>query len=162
MKKFTLILCALILSSFSFFSVYATEDAISGEDATVSATTSTTAAKASDTGEEIEELDNRMGNASKTTLKNATAKDELIEKYTKDLGGNKTNGTVLYYLTQVRNYSIPVCFVGIVIACLNFFIIGNKKLEKRESGFRMLITLIVGLIVFQVLPLLFTIVVAGR
>ena len=155
-KKFTLILCALIISSFSFLSTFADEVVISGEEISASSE-----AKASDTAK-TDELEDRMGNASKTTLRNATSKDEKIEQYTKDLGGNRTNGVVYYYLLMASDYSVPVCFVGIVIASLNFFIIGNKKLDKRESGFRMLITLIVGMIVFRVLPLLFTIVVAGR
>ena len=109
-----------------------------------------------------DEVKSEKGNASKTTLKNLASKDEKIRKYTEALGGNKTNGTVLYYLYEVQKYSIPVCFVGLVIASLNFFIIGNKKLDKREQGFRMLVSIIVGLIVFQVLPLLFAIIVAGR
>ena len=156
MKKFTLILCALIISSFSFLSVFADDDIISGEEVIKSSEV-----KASDTAK-TDELEDRMGNASETTLRNATSKDEKIEQYTKDLGGNRTNGIVYYYLQMASDYSVPICFVGIVIASLNFFIIGNKKLDKRESGFRMLITLIVGMIVFRVLPLLFTIVVAGR
>ena len=116
----------------------------------------------SQTYEIADEVKNRTGNASETTLKNLNSKEEKINEYTEKLGGNKTNGTVLYYLEVIRNYSFPVCFVGLAVASLNFFIIGNKKLEKREQGFRMLVTLIIGLIVFQVLPLLFAIIVAGR
>ncbi len=105
------------------------------------------------------EISGEMGNASSTTINNLTSKDKEIEEYTKALKGNRTNGIVLYYLKLVRLYSYPVIFVLMVIAALNYFIIGNKKLEKRESGFRMLVTLIVGLIVFQILPLLFAIIV---
>ncbi len=106
------------------------------------------------------EISGEMGNASSTTINNLTSKDKEIEEYTKALKGNRTNGTVLYYLKQARLYSYPVIFVLMVIASLNYFIIGNKKLEKRENGFRMLVTLVVGLIVFQILPLLFAILVA--
>jgi hypothetical protein len=111
---------------------------------------------------DTEELDNRRGNASKTTINRVTTQSEKIEKYTNDLGGNKTNGIVFYWLNVVKDYSIPVFFVLFVIAALNYFIIGNKKLDKREQGFRMIVTLLVGLIIFQVLPFLFAIIVAGR
>ena len=123
------------------------------------------AAKAQETvasGEAMyEELEDRNGNASITTIENLTTKEEKIEYYSEKLK-SKENGIVLYYLYEVAKYSVPVCFIGLVIASLNFFIIGNKKLDKREQGFSMLIGFGLGLIVFQVLPLLFAIVVAGR
>ena len=96
------------------------------------------------------------------TIEHLTTKDEKIQYYSEKLGGNNTNGTVLYYLYEIQKYSVPVCFIFLVIASLNFFIIGNKKLDKREQGFGMLIAAGLGLIVFQVLPLLFAIIVAGR
>ena len=95
------------------------------------------------------------------TIEHLTTKEEKIQYYSEKCG-NVTNGTVLYYLYEVQKYSVPVCFIGLVIASLNFFIIGNKKLDKREQGFGMLIAFGLGLIVFQVLPLLFAIIVAGR
>jgi len=108
------------------------------------------------------ELEERKGNASITTISKAETKEEKIEYYTEKCGGDVTNGTVLYYLHLIQQYSVPVCFILLVIASLNFFIIGNKKLDKREQGFSMLIGSGLGLIVFQVLPLLFAIIVAGR
>ena len=152
MKKFYLVLIAFVLSLGIFsFSMAAgsgnTEKASNQESVSQSDT---------------EELNNRRGNASKTTINRVTTQSEKIDKYTKDLGGNRTNGLVFYWLSVVREYSIPVFFILFVIAGLNFFIIGNKKLDKREQGFNMIVTLIVGLIVFQVLPFLFAIIVAGR
>ena len=156
MKKISLIVVvlvfALITTSFSL---------ASGDDVAVSSSSTETTATQSEKYEVPQEVKDNAGNASETTIKNLTTKDEKIEEYSKKLG-SKTNGIVLYYLEVVRDYSFPVCFVGLAIASLNFFIIGNKKLEKREQGFNMLVTLIVGLIVFQVLPLLFAIIVAGR
>lgn len=120
-------------------------------------------AKVDTTSQEMyEELEDRRGNASETTINNITQKEDELQTYIEKCGGNKTNGTVLYWLKQVQKYSVPVCFIGLVIASLNFFIIGNKKLDKKEQGFSMLITFGLGLIVFQILPLLFAIIVAGR
>ncbi len=158
MKKITLLMVTLLFALIFINVSYA--DEVSGDVSTSKTATYTDSDKSS---ADIDELDNRMGNASKTTIKNLTSKEEEIAEYTEKFGGNKTNATVLYYLKKVAYYSVPVCFVGLVIAGLNFFIIGNKKLEKREAGFKMLVTLIVGLIVFQALPLLFTIIaLAGR
>ena len=109
-----------------------------------------------------EALDERPGNASETTINRVLTKEEKIQKNTEKCGGEKSLGTVLYYLEMIQKYSVPVCFIGLTIASLNFFIIGNKKLEKREQGFSMLIMFGLGLIMFQVLPLLFAIIVAGR
>lgn len=115
-----------------------------------------------ESGESIhEELEDRRGNASLTTIENLTTKEEKIAYYTEKCG-NATNGTILYYLYEIQKYSIPVFFIFIVVASLNFFIIGNKKLDKREQGFSMLISSCIGLIIFQVLPLLFAILVVGR
>ena len=153
MKKVSLILIALVLifSTFSF-SLAANESANTTQEVTAS----------TNNDNENNELDNRRGNASKVTISRVTKQEEKIEKATKDLGGNKTYGLVFYWLTVVQTYSIPVFFVLLTIASLNYFIIGNKKLDKREQGFKMLVTLIIGLIVFQVLPFLFAIIVAGR
>ena len=156
MKKISLLVAALLLATFASSTIFASGDVIVKEEAKPAVTAS------SKTAETTEIQEDKLSNASKKTQKNLVSKEEKIRENTEKLGGNRTNGTVLYYLELVRSYSYPVCFVGMVIASLNFFIIGNKKLEKRESGFKMLVTLIVGLIVFQVLPLLFAIVVAGR
>ena len=139
----------LIISSFSFATTeVVSEDYSSGSSFSISTTDEKQESK------KIEE-----SNASKTTIGRILTKEEKIKDYTNRFNGNQTYAVVLYYLELVREYSYPVCFVGLVIAALNYFIIGNKKLEKREQGFRMLVTLIVGLIFFQILPLLYTLVV---
>ena len=152
MKKISLVLIALvlILSTFSF-SMAVNESADTAQEVITSTS-----------NEQESELDSRRGNASKVTISRITKQEEKIDKATKDLGGDRTYGLVFYWLTVVKDYSIPVFFVLLTIASLNYFIIGNKKLDKREQGFKMIVTLIIGLIVFQVLPFLFAIIVAGR
>lgn len=144
MKRISMLLVAIMSALMLTTPVFAaTEAQVSGESS-------------------YSELEERDGNASITTISKMETKEEKIEYYTEKCGGNITNGTVLYYLHLIQQYSIPVCFILLVIASLNFFIIGNKKLDKREQGFSMLIGAGLGLIVFQVLPLLFAIIVAGR
>ena len=154
MKKISLILAMLFMTLILANTfVFASGDNSQKSNVTVSS-------------EEIDQNEN-LSPASKTTHKNITSKEEEIQEYTKlrsegGLGLSRTNATVLYYLHVIQLYSYPVCFVGLAIASLNFFIIGNKKLDKKEQGFSMLVALIIGLIVFQILPLLFAIIVAGR
>ncbi|MBR3281289.1 MAG: hypothetical protein IKI57_05590 [Clostridia bacterium] len=161
MKKISLLMAVLLLVMSAFSTVFASGDFESDTSVKVEDKVETKKEEIKVTSsEEIQE--DKISDASKKTQKNLVSKEEKIRQNTEKLGGNRTNGTVLYYLELVRSYSYPVCFIGLVIASLNFFIIGNKKLEKREQGFKMLVTIIVGLIVFQVLPLLFAIIVAER
>ena len=151
MKKIKLVLFTFFITIFicSFGLVHASGELIPEPNEVISEESHT---------EKIE-ISGEKGNGSSTTINNLTSKDKEIDRYTEALGGNRFNGTALYYLQMARKYSYPIIFVLLVIASLNYFIIGNKKLDKRENGFRMLVTLIIGLIVFQILPLLFSIVV---
>lgn len=101
-------------------------------------------------------------NASKTVINNVKSREEKIAEYTEKYGGDAVYGKTAYYLGLAQKYSIPICFIGLAIGALNFFIIGNKKLEKKEQGFGMIVAFLLGLVVFQVLPLLYAIIVAGR
>ncbi len=90
-------------------------------------------------------------------LKKADRKAQLIDKY-----NDKVFGTVAYYLEILQKYSYPICFIGITIGAFNFLIIGNKKLDKKEQGFGWIVGFTIGLVVFNVIPLLFALIVAGR
>ena len=111
---------------------------------------------------EENETDVLQGNAAQTVTNHITNKEQKIAEYTEKYGGDVVYGKTAYYLGVAQKYSIPICFIGLAIGAVNFFIIGNKKLEKKEQGFAMIVTFLLGLVVFQVLPLLFAIVVAGR
>ena len=83
-----------------------------------------------------------------------------LEDYQKSYGSN-TYGLVAYILDKVRVYSIPVGFLGIAISAIYQYIIGIRKLDVRDKGFGAMIAIITMLIICQVLPLIFTIVVKG-
>ncbi len=156
MKRITLILVAMLIVLSTISPVFA-----SGEEKTAE----TTVVSASQ--EDSKNDEKKFSDATTTTKNNLTSKDEKLRIYMAPVseggkGLSSLNAHVLYILEQVRLYSYPVIFIGLVIASLNFFIIGTKKLDKREQGFNWIVTLIIGLIVFQVLPLLFAIIVAGR
>lgn len=75
---------------------------------------------------------------------------ELYDKY-----NDKNLGKVAYYLEVVRFYSTPIFFIFLTIGAFNFFIIGNKKLDKKEQGFGWITACIIGWVFFQCIPLAF-------
>ena len=85
-----------------------------------------------------------------------TKVDEYSEKYE-----SEAYGLAAYILNVVRIYSIPVCFVGIVIGALNQYVLGTRRLDKKHKGYGIIMTFVTLLVICQVLPLIFTIVVMG-
>ena len=83
-----------------------------------------------------------------------------IEDY-KEAYGSDTYGLVAYILDKVRIYSIPVGFLGIAISAIYQYVIGIRKLDVRDKGFNAMIGIVTMLIICQVLPLIFAIVVKG-
>lgn len=81
---------------------------------------------------------------------------EYIEKY-----GSTPYGVAAYILNIVRIYSIPFCFVGIAIGSIYQYVLGIRKLDVRDRGFMLIITFVTILLICQVLPLIFAIVVNG-
>lgn len=73
--------------------------------------------------------------------------------------GSDAYGFVAYILNLVRIYSIPLCFIGIAIAGIHQYVIGIRKLDTQERGLTWMVTFITILIICQILPLAFAIVV---
>lgn len=81
---------------------------------------------------------------------------DYVERY-----GSDTYGLTAFILDKVRIYSIPFCFVGIAIGAIYQYVIGIRKMDVRDKGFNLLIAFVTILIICQVLPLIFAIVVKG-
>ena len=81
---------------------------------------------------------------------------EFVDKY-----DSESYGLAAYILNIVRWYSIPVCFIGIVVGALNQYVLGTRRLDKKHKGYGMIMTFTTLLVLCQVLPLVFTIVVIG-
>lgn len=81
---------------------------------------------------------------------------EYSEKY-----GSQSYGLAAYILNIARIYSIPVCFVGIIVGALNQYVLGTRRLDKKHKGYGLIMTFVTLLVICQVLPLIFTIVVMG-
>jgi len=80
--------------------------------------------------------------------------DEYKQKY-----GSDAYGLTAYILNIIRIYSIPFCFLGIAISAIYQYVIGIRKLDTQEKGLVMMVSFITILVICQILPLAFAIVV---
>ena len=88
----------------------------------------------------------------------AKSLEEYKQKY-----GSDAYGLTAYILHVVQIYSIPFCFLGIVISIIYKVVIGARHLENAEKGLGMIVAMVTITIICQVLPLIFAIVVkVGR
>lgn len=122
---------AIVLCIFACTSVYATNE--------LGATEQTT------TGKLIEIKDKELNS---------------LEDY-KEAYGSEAYGFTAFLLNKIRIYSIPFGFVAIVMSAIYQYIIGIKKLDVRDKGFAMMIASVTLIVICQVLPLVFAIVVKG-
>ena len=83
-----------------------------------------------------------------------TTLDEYKEKY-----GSDAYGLTAYILNIIRIYSIPFCFLGIAVSAIYQYVIGIRKLDTQEKGLVMMVSFITILVICQILPLAFAIVV---
>ena len=101
--------------------------------------------------------------AQSTTGKIIEIKDKelkTLEEY-KEAYGSDAYGLTAFLLNKIRVYSIPFGFVAILIAAIYQYIIGLKKLDVRDKGFALMIASVTIVVICQVLPLVFAIVVKG-
>ncbi len=85
-----------------------------------------------------------------------TEKDEYTRKY-----GSESYGMTAYILNKVRIFSIPFCFLGIAVGALYQYVLGTRRLDMKQKGFALIVSFITILVICQVLPLIFAIVVRG-
>lgn len=135
MKK-TLICVLMIVCLFSIFSIFSY---VSATDNNVATQEESTVGKLVD-------------------LKDKEEKElaDYVEAY-----GSEAYGFTAYLLGKIRLYSIPLCFVGIAVGAIFQYVIGIRKLDVRDKGFGLIIAFVTILVICQVLPLIFAIVVKG-
>lgn len=91
-------------------------------------------------------------------------KDEqlrTIEDY-KAKYGSDTYGIVAYILHLIQWWSIPLGLVGIAVCAIYQYVIGLKRLDIRDKGFSTMMAMITLIIVCQVLPLIFAVVIKSN
>ena len=84
---------------------------------------------------------------------------EKTMEYYKDKYGSDAYGVTAYVLHLISIYSIPFCFLGIAISGIYQYVIGIRKLDVKEKGLTLMVTFITTLVICQILPLAFAIVV---
>ena len=141
-------LMVIILCVFSTSNVYA---AIS---ANTEKNTTSNSVKNNETSE------NRIiTNETESTLVQLKEKElKSMEDY-QERYGSKSYGTTAYILHKVQIYSIPFCFLGIMVGAICQYVLGIRHLETQEKGLALMVTFVTLAIICQVLPLIFTIVV---
>ena len=81
-----------------------------------------------------------------------------IEQYSEKYG-SKAYGITALILDTVRIYSIPFCLLGITVGAIYQYIIGIRRLDIRDKGFNSMIAAITIIIICQILPLIFAVVI---
>ena len=103
---------------------------------------------------ENENANNTQSNLVELKDKQAKSLEEYQEKY-----GSETYGFTAYILHLVQIYSIPFCFLGIVISIIYKVVIGARHIENAEKGLGMIVAMVTITIICQVLPLIFALVI---
>ena len=84
--------------------------------------------------------------------------EKKLDDYKQEYGSD-AYGLTAYILNLVRIYSIPLCFLGIAVSAIYQYVIGIRKLDTQEKGLVTMISFITILVICQILPLAFAIVV---
>ena len=108
---------------------------------------------AEDNNSIISEVTKEQGNLIKLKENQANTLEEYKVKY-----GSDSYGLTAYILHVVQVYSIPFCFLGIIISTI-YRIIGARHLENAEKGLGMIVAVVTLTVICQVLPLVFALVV---
>lgn len=102
----------------------------------------------------VQEVQKEQGSLLKLKENQAKTLEEYKIKY-----GSDSYGLTAYILHVVQIYSIPFCFIGIIISIIYKVIIGARHLENAEKGLGMIVAVVTLTIICQVLPLVFALVV---
>ena len=109
-------------------------------------------------GTEVNTLENNNKNdIEEMKSKMEVKREEYTEKY----------GSDAYWLAGfiieeiVQPYSIPFCFIGIVVGLLFQYVLGTRRLDYKHRGFSTVIVFVTILLICQVLPFIYALVVIG-
>ena len=105
---------------------------------------------------EAENIIDQQNESQLIKIKENSAKtlEEYKQKY-----GSDAYGLTAYVLNIIRIYSIPLCFLGIAVSAIYQYVIGIRKLDTQEKVLVMMISFVTILVICQILPLAFAIVV---
>lgn len=111
------------------------------------------------TNEGVQENNPVLDKETEGQLKGMVEKSKKDLNYYKEKYGSEAYGITAYILGMIQIYSIPLCFLGIAISGIYQSVIGIRKLDVKEKGLTLMVTFITVLVICQILPLAFAIVV---
>ena len=119
----------------------------------------TTAANVNNTTTQNKSTEKVLTNETESTLVELKEKEmKSLEDY-KETYGSDAYGLTAYILHKLQIYSIPFCFLGIMVGVIYNYVLGIRHLEIQEKGLALMVSFVTLAIICQVLPLVFTIVV---
>lgn len=162
-KRFAMILTVLvtlgIFGSFTLGTEHSTKKDVDLSGEMVQLSPIVDVEENQDTEDNIEKVENAdIPDASKEIINNVSENERKRAEYI-DEYNDQILGSVAYGLYMIQKYSWPICFIGITIGSFNFLILGNKKLDKKEQGFGWIVGFTMALVVFNVLPLIYAVLV---
>lgn len=104
---------------------------------------------------------NQLEQNTESELVEMKSKAEVEIQNYEDLYGSKAYGFTAYVLNKIQIFSIPLCFLGIAIGSIYKYVIGIRRMDMRDKGFALIIGFVTILVICQILPLVFAIVVQG-
>lgn len=107
-----------------------------------------------------EKKDTLTGETATNVLEMKNDTDKKIQKYTEKYG-SETYGKTAFVLNAIRIYSIPVGFAGIIMGALFQYVLGTRRLDKKHKGFNLIFMFVTLMVICQVLPLIYAIVVTN-
>ena len=100
-----------------------------------------------------------LTNETESTLVQLKEKEmKSLEDY-KETYGSDAYGLTAFVLHKLQIYSIPFCFLEIMVSAIYNYVLGIRHLEIQEKGLALMVSFVTLAIICQVLPLVFTIVV---
>lgn len=105
---------------------------------------------------------NTLENNNKNDVEEMKSKMEVKrEEYTEKYGSDAYWLAGFIIEEIVQPYSIPFCFIGIVVGLLFQYVLGTRRLDYKHRGFSTVIVFVTILLICQVLPFIYALVVIG-
>lgn len=164
-KSIIILLVILTFASKSVFAVEKSNNSVSSNNTYNSSSNSSTynsnANNNSNSTNEDSKNELEQESTATTILKIKDEQLKSLDDY-KAKYGSDTYGFAAYVLHLVQVYSIPIGLVGIALCAIYQYVIGMKRLDIRDKGFNTMIAMVTVLIICQVLPLIFAVVVKSN
>lgn len=103
--------------------------------------------------------DTVLTNQAESQLVKLKEKEQNSFKHYMETYPSKTYAIVAYLLHKVQIYSIPLCFLSILIGYLFKEILGIKHFESEDKGLALMVIMITLFVICQILPVIFSVVV---